>query len=181
MDTTEAFRNAIFADDGENSYAIVDGAACKELLQAIDEHKPEYFCLYEGDLQPDLEACAPHLTTLVPGHPFTEWLLAELPGKPWGVIVRSPEKLRPLRKHFRSFLIVKNEQGQDLYFRYYDPRVIRIFLPTCNDEQLTKFFGPVSTYISESEQGGFTAYRYADKKLQARTIDAGNLSTTQSA
>ena len=170
MDTTEALRNLLFAEDGENCYAIIDGAACRELLRQLDEHKPEYYCLYEGELEPDVESCAPHLVALKPEHPFTEWFLAGLSGKPWGIFARSKQPLLKLRKHFRSFQIVQNEQGQQLYFRYYDPRVLRIFLPTCDEEQLTKFFGPVSTYISEGEKGGFTAYQHADKKLQPRRV-----------
>lgn len=174
MDSMEALRNLLFAEDGENCIAVIDGAACRELVQQLDELKPEYYCLYEGELEPDVESCAPHLVALTPEHPFTEWFLAELPGKPWGIFARSKEKLIKLRKHFRSFQIVQNEQGQQLYFRYYDPRVLRIFLPTCDEEQLTKFFGPVSTYISQDEKGEFTAYQRADKKLQPRRV--GSLS-----
>jgi hypothetical protein len=179
MDTTEALRTLLFADDGEHCYAIIDGAACRELLQQLDEHKPEFYCLYEGELEPDVKSCAPHLVALDPEHPFTEWFLTGLPGKPWGIFARSKEKLIKLRKHFRSFQIVQNEQGQHLYFRYYDPRVLRIFLPTCDEVQLKKFFGAVSTYISEGEKGGFTSYQLADKKLQPRRVGAGNLSATQ--
>ena len=179
MDNEELLRNALFADDGENAYAIVDGAACEELLQQLDEHQPEYCCLYSGELEPDVEACAPHLVALFPEHPFTKWLLSELLGKPWGVFVRSPANLRQLRKHFRSFLMVKNEKGENLYFRYYDPRVIRIFLPTCDHEQFQKFFGPVSTYIAEAEQGGFVSYGYKDKKLQAQRLSSASPSNAR--
>jgi hypothetical protein len=178
METTDPLRNVLFAEDGENAYAIVDGAACRALLQTLDEFQPENFCLYEGELAPDVESCAPHLVALIPNHPFTEWLLAELPGKPWGILVRSPGTLLEMRKHFRSFLIVKNEQGQNLYFRYYDPRVLRTFLPTCDTEQLTKFFGTVSAFISEGEQG-FTAYRFQDKQLRPRRIAAGDSSVAR--
>ena len=111
MDNEELLRNALFADDGENVYAIVDGAACEELLPHLYEHEPEYCCLYAGELEPDVEACAPHLVTLSIDHPFTKWLLSELPGKPWGIFVRSTATLRQLRKHFRGFLMVKNEAG----------------------------------------------------------------------
>ena len=174
MDTEELLRNDLFADDGENAYAIVDGAACDELLQHLDEHQPEYCCLYAGELEPDVEACAPHLVALSPEHPFTQWLLSELPGKPWGILLRSTAKLRQLRKHFRGFLMVKNEKGENLYFRYYDPRVIRVFLPTCDDEQFRQFFGPVSSYVAESEQEGFVSYRYKDKKLLAKRLNSAS-------
>ena len=176
METSDALRNALFPEDGENTYAILDGAACRVLLQMLDELQPPFFCLYEGELAPDVESCAPHLVALLPEHPFTSWLLSELPGKPWGIFVRSSGTLLELRKHFRSFLIVKNEQGQNLYFRYYDPRVLRVFLPTCDTEQLTKFFGSVSAFISEAEKGGFTAYRFQDKQLRPKRIASSDTS-----
>ena len=41
-----------------------------------------------------------------------------------------------------------------MYFRYYDPRVLRVFLPTSNTEELTAIFGPVSCFLVESEDPG---------------------------
>ena len=32
-----------------------------------------------------------------------------------------------LRRHLRRFLLVKDESGRQLYFRYYDPRVLRLY------------------------------------------------------
>lgn len=170
MEPKELLQETLFAEDEEKAYAIVDGAACEDLLQVMAEMEPESVCLYAGELEPDMEACAPYLIVLEKGHAFTEWLLTELPGKPWGIFIRTPATVRMLRKHFRTFLIVKNEQGESLYFRYYDPRVIRIFLPTCDSEQFEKFFGPVSSYIAEGEDHGFISYRYQDGKLQSRTL-----------
>ena len=34
-------------------------------------------------------------------------------------------------------------------FRYYDPRVLRSFLPACNAAELHQFFGPVQSFIVE--------------------------------
>jgi hypothetical protein len=44
------------------------------------------------------------------------------------------------------------EDGRELYFRFYDPRVLRVFLPTCTLQQTAEFFGPVSSYLVEGEQ-----------------------------
>jgi hypothetical protein len=112
------------------------------------------------------------LVALLPEHPFTDWILANLPGKPWGVFVRSSATLRELRKHFRAFLIVKNEQRESLYFRFYDPRVLRIFLPTCDTEQFQQFFGAVSSYVAENEKELFVSFRYQDGKLQTLQTSA---------
>ena len=171
MSIQENLRNALFLDDDdERAFAIVDGAACDDLLDQLAEHEPDSCCLYPGELEPDVEALSPYLIALEKDHPFTEWLIANLPGKPWGILVRANATLRQLRKHFRAFLNVKNEQGENLYFRYYDPRVLRLFLPTCDTEQLETLFAPVTTYFAEIEAGAFMTYRYEDGKLLGQKL-----------
>jgi len=41
-----------------------------------------------------------------------------------------------------------------LIFRYYDPRVLRAYLPTCSPAELNTFFGPVTAFITEGENPG---------------------------
>ena len=41
---------------------------------------------------------------------------------------------------------------KEVYFRFYDPRVLRTFLPTCTPEETTEFFGPVRSYLVEAEE-----------------------------
>jgi hypothetical protein len=51
---------------------------------------------------------------------------------------------------------VKTEQGKMLYFRFYDPRVLRIFLPTCDAMQLRELFGDaIDSFILEDEDPAF--------------------------
>jgi hypothetical protein len=73
----------------------------------------------------------------------------------WGknacILVDSTDSMTRLGEHFRNLLVVEDEDGRNLYFRYYDPRVLRIFLPACTKEQLKEFFGPVKEYIMEDE------------------------------
>jgi len=45
-------------------------------------------------------------------------------------------------------LTIRQEQ---VYFRFYDPRVMRVFLPTCTPEDTTQFFGPIQNYLVEDE------------------------------
>ena len=54
-----------------------------------------------------------------------------------------------MRKHFRKFVTVYNEEMEPVYFRYYDPRVFRVYLPTCNAGELDTVFGPVETFCVE--------------------------------
>ena len=62
--------------------------------------------------------------------------------------------------------MVYDEDGKPLYFRYYDPRVLRAFLPTCNADDLKVLFGPVDDYLLESEDGAdVLRFAVADGKL----------------
>ena len=58
-----------------------------------------------------------------------------------------------MRRHLRRFLTVTDEQRRRLYFRYYDPRVLRVFLPACDGSQLQQLFGPCHAYMLENERG----------------------------
>jgi hypothetical protein len=46
-------------------------------------------------------------------------------------------------------LTVYDATGKPMLFRYYDPRVFRIFMPTCNTAELSEVFGPAAYYIME--------------------------------
>jgi hypothetical protein len=142
----------LFAEDGSSVFAVLDGASVSELLQKLDEHKPDYECLYRGELAPDMAEVAPYLIRLEPDSEFTEWVIGEGWGNHWGVFAVARADLRSLRQHFRRFLMVHDEEGKPLYFRYYDPRVLRVYLPTCNGEELNTIFGPVAAYILEGEK-----------------------------
>ena len=56
-----------------------------------------------------------------------------------------------MRRHFRTFLKVSSPEGKHLYFRYYDPRVLRSYLPTCNAQEMTTVFGAITAFFVEGE------------------------------
>ena len=82
-------------------------------------------------------------------------MLRDFWGSSWGILVGLPfhVELRALRKHLRTFLLVKNHKGKLLFFRYFDPRVLSVYLQTCNASEAEHVFGPVSWYAMESERG----------------------------
>jgi hypothetical protein len=69
----------------------------------------------------------------------------------WGVFLTSDASLKDLRAHFRNFLMVKLPDGKQVYFRFYDPKVLRLFLPTCLPKETDEFFGPTKQFLSESD------------------------------
>ena len=157
----ELLSKHLFSEQEEmNTFAVVDGASITDLLAHLDRYQPEYVCLYRGELEPDMEEVAPYLVQVEPGSEFAEWLVGQGWGKHWGIFAVSAEDLRAMRRHFRTFLIVHDSDGKPLNFRYYDPRVLRVYLPTCNAEELATVFGPVECYILEDEDSN-TALRFS--------------------
>jgi hypothetical protein len=150
---TQTLKELLFGDPQLMTYAVLDGASVPDLPQELWKLGPEYECLYRGELEPDLAECAPYLVRLEPEHAFTLWVMEEGWGHHWGVFCTSPAELRDLRTHFRKFLMVYDPTGKPLYFRFYDPRVLRVYLPTCNEEERELFFGPIQNFIAEASAG----------------------------
>ncbi|HEY2399507.1 MAG TPA: S1 RNA-binding domain-containing protein, partial [Steroidobacteraceae bacterium] len=65
------------------------------------------------------------------------------------------------------------EQGKRLLFRFYDPRVLRPFLPSCEAGQMREMFGPVEHFAVEANgiDGQLRASELGrDRVEDARTV-----------
>jgi len=152
-------------------FAILDGARDERIYPHVIESTLEHCCLYRGELEPDLAAAAPYLVQLEPDAPFTGWMIAQGWGDSWGIFAKAPATLPELRRHFRRFLMVYDPNGNPLYFRYYDPRVLRVYLPTCNAEETAALFGPVERYFLEAEDANvLMQYRHTGGQLMPRHV-----------
>ena len=134
-----------------NVFAIVDGARDDRIYGAVDGCRLDKRCLYSGTLPWQLMMSAPYLVQLDRENRFTAFLLDNGWGNSWGIFLRSETRIEELRRHFRGFLRVRDEAGRRLIFRYYDPRVLRPYLPTCWPKELETVFGPVDCYLAEGE------------------------------
>src|SRR5262249_24611074 len=107
---------------------------------------------------PQLGGVAPYFFAVPAGAPyFAEWAAAL--GGHAGILIDSPAEPKTLFLHLRKVLVVQDETGQEFFFRYYDARVLRKYLPTCTPQELTEFFGLVRLWICEKETGdGYLAY-----------------------
>ncbi len=126
-------------------WAVMDGCDAPEVREKAGELGEERaVSLYRGSAEEDLETIAPFLfaadTALV------DWILATEAGKPWGIYVLHPGGLDAVRQHLRRFLVVESPEGEQWYFRFYDPRVLDEFLPTCDEGQAAELFGAVEGY-----------------------------------
>jgi hypothetical protein len=141
----------LLGKDFQPLYALLDASREPSVLKVILESKEEHQSLFEGPQGAQLAHFAPYLIRVPQKSALIDTLVHQAWSKSWGVFVTCDMPLKELRTHFRHFLTVKLPDGQQVYFRYYDPRVLRLFLPTCLPEETTQFFGPVKHFLMEAE------------------------------
>jgi hypothetical protein len=169
-------------EDFQPLYAILDGARSPQIYKLLVEAKEEtrksaeaqspshatptfqapaagileggaqYESLYEGWSKAELSLFAPYLVSLPPWSKLLETLVTKGWGKSWGIYLTCHTAFPELRQHFRHFLMVNMPDGKQVYFRFYDPRVLRVYLPSCTPEEIGYFFGPVSRFAIEDEK-----------------------------
>jgi len=172
----DALARQLFAGPGKTVLAAMDGASVPELRMKIWEHEPEHYCLFRGDLEPDMAEVAPYLVKLEATSAFTRWVLTAGWGKHWGVFVTTSATPREMRGHFRSIIDVFGPDGEPLIFRYYDPRVLPVFLPTCNTGELNQMFGKVSTFQMETDKSNILlCLKNSRGRLEQEMIDLNKI------
>ncbi|MCM0084223.1 DUF4123 domain-containing protein [Geomonas sp. Red32] len=132
-------------------YAIIDTARDRRTFSVLDELDSPYEILYPQRLAFDMDGRGPHLIWMPAVSPSLEQLIKAGWGNSWGIYFASPSDFATVRRHLRMLLFVKLYDGRQGLFRFYDPRVLRDYLPTCNEKELDQFFGPVTTIYLESE------------------------------
>jgi hypothetical protein len=164
---------AILWPDGprQNIWMILDGARTVDVFRFLLECHLEYSCLYSGPLTPDLEMAAPYLVQLDHGYRDTHRLIRRAWGNSWGVFLRTDASLKRLRRHLREFLTVRDTKGTRMVFRYYDPRVLQVYLPTCVTAELRTVFGPIECFWTEShDAAGMMEFSVENGQLKQQSL-----------
>lgn len=168
---TEQFQKVLNAQAGLNLYAILDPAQDRVIHIQMVKQCEKYKCLYPGEMPLILAETAPYAVRIKPDDPFCTWLLQEGWGKSWGVFFITSMSLEKSVTHFRRLIQVKDENDKTLYFRFYDPRVLRVYLPTCDPYESRFFFGSVHCFFLEGEDGvDLIRFSYANSKLSSQVI-----------
>ncbi len=149
------------------NFALYDARGTDPDLVLSSERSACVHCLYSGPSADTLASVAPYIEDI----PDTA-RLAEVKndGNP-KIFLHSGADLEDTRKHFRKFTFVALEDGRTMYFRFYDPLVLNVFLPTCSADQLASFFGPTDAFWAPSEDsGGWIRYSLTKGRLEATTV-----------
>jgi hypothetical protein len=158
----------------QNVWMIVDGARTVDVFRFLLACHLEYACLYSGPLTPELEMAAPYLVQLDQGYRDTHRLIRQAWGNSWGVFLRSDTSLKKLRRHLREFLVVRDTKGTRMVFRYYDPRVLRVYLPSCEAGELRTVFGPIECFWTEGESSEkMLEFCFRERGLERQAFSLG--------
>lgn len=135
-------------------YAVLDAARDERVLASLIGSEARFQSLYEGWQAQSLADVAPFLVSLPLDGPFLDRLLEQGFGRAWGVFLSSDLPFEEIRRQLRQHLKVTDEDGRHLLFRWYDPRVLRAYLPTCTPFEAQVFFGPIERMFCEGPHGG---------------------------
>ena len=137
---------------GADVYAVIDAA--RDSGGPLHARQCGASCesLFAGPLQEQVDDVAPYLVELRAHSSFWEWWYRQW-GNSVGVLIQTPVSLAELRAHFRTLMVVRGEDRRKYFFRFYDPRVLRVFLPSCTPEEVHRFFGPVTAFHCEGPEG----------------------------
>jgi pSer/pThr/pTyr-binding forkhead associated (FHA) protein len=135
-------------------YALLDSARSERVLELLRESVETYRSLFEGLRGSLVEEAAPYLVELPADSRLLGRLVQEGWGKSWGVYLASRRPFAEVRRHFRKLLYVKEEDTRkEMFFRFYDPRVLRVFLPSCSARQTDEIYGEIEVFVMEGEEG----------------------------
>jgi hypothetical protein len=148
---------AWLARRAEPAYAVLDAARDTIVYATLVRGTFGHTCLFEGHQARLLCNVAPYLVPL----PLDSPLLAKLAGEWWGrsmgILLTSRARADHLLARLRYLLEVQADDRapseQSLVFRFYDPRVLRAFLPIGLPRQIAAYFGggDVGAYACEGE------------------------------
>lgn len=166
---------AAYGASGVSWYVVIDAAQDATAIKRAAESGVVVQSLYEGQLGAELSSVAPHLAAIDLKSEFTKWF-TENWSRNCGIIIQSAAPHADVRRHLRKFLTVKDEAGKQYRFRFYDPRVMRAFLPACVPEEVAEFFGPIVRYYAISRNGRTVeCYSTSPRGLATRVIPPGRM------
>lgn len=144
-------------------YLVVDAAVLPELLDALYAlGKGRFACLIPGEIEADLAYVAPYLAAAEHGSSFVAWL-EERSHLPWGYVIRSNLALGALHRHLRRFAETRGPLGEQWWFRFWDPRVLRAMSSILTALQMEAFLRDIDCiYLADANRPMVSGHWVAD-------------------
>ena len=136
-------------------YGVLDCSRAPELYEHAARLEPEASsCLFEGRLAEEVRRVSPFLVELAPADPLSRLWRTQGWGQAWGILISSRAGLPAVRRRLRHFTQVRLPDGAGpVLFRFWDPRVFRVYLPTTPPPDMAGWFQEIERYIVETPDG----------------------------
>jgi len=133
-------------------FALLDAARDTRIPSFLQSQPGQFRSLFEGEKAQEYARVAPYLVLLSPA--ACEELIQLSWQLSWVIYIHSPMTIEEVRRHLRNFLIAEMPDGKRLLFRFYDPRVLHVYLSTCNPQEVAAFFGNNYSFVMEDKMPG---------------------------
>ena len=137
-------KSALWNRSGARVHAVVDGLVVPGMAARLaDADVAGWDCLQRGALSAEASERAAYIFELRPDSSFTDWLLTVAPTvhPRWGVLMVSNQPMLAMRHHCRDLCSVATADGERRQWRWYDPDLLDLLLPTMSASQLDELFG----------------------------------------
>lgn len=129
-------------------------------------------CLFTGDLADELRDVAPYLARAASFDNSVRDVLAGLMVDQIATLVELSDPattFSQLHRHFRKFNLVYSAEGNPLFFRYHDPRVLLDALKVFDEPQRKIFFGPAAQFTFFAGDPGYVRCQASGAELLLST------------
>ncbi|MBS0123538.1 DUF4123 domain-containing protein [Thetidibacter halocola] len=163
------------ADKGFSPYLLVDASRSPATRFVIETMTDHALCLFDGEAFDDLAEVAPWLVplTLDARDDVYDWFMAEGYGNDWGVFVLAGAEARKVKTTLKRSLKVVDEDGNELYFKYYRPSVFNTYLPAMEPDQASFILRGIEQVWAEDPDDPARLRRYAIREGTLRRADLG--------
>lgn len=140
---------------GPALFGVLDCAVDDGLYAHVKRLGPGYArCLFRDGLHPEVVAVSPHLIELRPDDLLTLAWTTEGRGRNWGVLIRSRAGFHAVWSRLRRFTQAKLPDGEGpVLFRFWDPRVFRVWAPVLEPDQVPEWFRDIDAWEAEDGSG----------------------------
>jgi hypothetical protein len=135
-------------------YGVLDCAIDPALHEHVARLEPEQAaCLFER-VAPEVKRVSPHVVELAPADPLSKAWRAQGWGRNWGVLFSSLADLRTVKLRLKRFTQARLPDGSGpVLFRFWDPRVLRSYLPLLESADVPAWFTDIDRWIVPTEDG----------------------------
>lgn len=140
------------ASEGGRLLALIDGARVPGLWKLLEQLKIPHKSLFRDDPNEDLRDWAPYLVAVDPKGDLPLYFSVMESAFDATLFFVADASVEEIYQHFRRFLLVRNHEETEVYFRFYDPRVLVPFLAVSTDLEKTVFFGPVRFFFAWNQE-----------------------------